>query len=227
MEDRNQVNTSHAQGFFSLTSSISILGGGTDPQANRATNSGRSSQKQLPFLLFPNIPIPARNLKASQLPSLFSIKRTGKTVHILLSPFLVNYPLHRQKGELHKNMGFLNLLSTRSLLAVALLYCCSIQNAIAQTTTSAATPASSSSATIYPGTAKWTYYGCYNETTGINGTAGLRALSGGTTDAVDTMSVPVCLNLCEGGNFAFAGLEYKRYYRLLAGSLNGKLTRSH
>ncbi|CAG8956098.1 hypothetical protein HYFRA_00011882 [Hymenoscyphus fraxineus] len=71
-------------------------------------------------------------------------------------------------------------------------------------------PTPSASANIYPGTAKWTYHGCYNETTGINGTAGLRALSGGTTDASDRMSVPVCLDLCEGGNFAFAGLEYRR-----------------
>lgn len=168
----------------------------------------RSSHKQLPI----NIPIPARSKPQTFKPCPSSPrpeKRLKQYLFSLLLPQFSSTIKKRRKQK--KNMGFLNLLSTRILLA---LLCLSIQIARAQTTTAnTATP--SSSASIYPGTTKWEYHGCYNETTGINGTAGLRALSGGTTDAVDTMSVPVCLNLCEGGNYAFAGLEYRRFVFLL------------
>jgi len=58
------------------------------------------------------------------------------------------------------------------------------------------------------------YYGCYNETTGLNGTDGTRALSGGKMEALNNMTVQNCLTFCSNGSavgeYAYAGLEYGR-----------------
>ncbi|KAG9238658.1 WSC domain-containing protein [Amylocarpus encephaloides] len=100
-----------------------------------------------------------------------------------------------------------------------------VSTAVAQTAaSSASTPATSTSASINPGTSAWTYQGCYNETVGTNGTAGARALAG-TTDALDTMTVPICLNFCASSSYEFAGLEYTRecYCSHYLSSISAKL----
>lgn len=63
-------------------------------------------------------------------------------------------------------------------------------------------------------TGKYTYHGCYNETTLIEGSAGTRALSGGDSLVQPNgMTVPDCLKFCQGGNvkYRYAGVEYSRY----------------
>ena len=103
---------------------------------------------------------------------------------------------------------------TRFTLLIASLFSLSAQIAFVQaTTTTSSAPATTSTgpATIYPGTSQWAYYGCYNETTLTNGTNGLRALNGGVNEALDSMTVDVCLAFCESNMYSFAGLEYTRY----------------
>ncbi|KAI1266809.1 WSC domain-containing protein [Xylariaceae sp. FL1019] len=62
----------------------------------------------------------------------------------------------------------------------------------------------------------YAYIGCYNETTTLPNTNGLRALSGGITEALpDTMTVSRCLDFCQHndtthGAYQLAGLEYSR-----------------
>jgi WSC domain len=97
----------------------------------------------------------------------------------------------------------------RVYLLIALL--CELPGALSQSTV---TPENSINATIYPGTSKWEYYGCYNETTLTNGTNGARALSGGTSEAQDTMTVGTCLDFCASGSYQYAGLEYTRQVHL-------------
>jgi hypothetical protein len=64
--------------------------------------------------------------------------------------------------------------------------------------------------------------GCYNETTDLPNTTGVRALSGGTNlVAAGNMTVEMCWAFCrtgagdasggKSGSFKFAGLEYARY----------------
>jgi hypothetical protein len=65
-------------------------------------------------------------------------------------------------------------------------------------------------ATIYQASSGWAYYGCYNETTTINGTDGLRALYG-IEETLTTMTVPTCLAYCQSNSYSFAGLEYTRF----------------
>jgi hypothetical protein len=62
---------------------------------------------------------------------------------------------------------------------------------------------------IYPGSRGYVYYGCFNETTLINGTGGRRALSGGIMEAQDTMTVSMCIDYCNMDGYKFAGLEYQ------------------
>ncbi|KAF1983557.1 WSC-domain-containing protein [Aulographum hederae CBS 113979] len=78
-------------------------------------------------------------------------------------------------------------------------------------TSAAATTTSSpsASATVNPGEGLWTYAGCYNETTGVSGGAGQRALNGGAMQGEDTMTPPLCFAFC-GSNVQYAGLEYGR-----------------
>ncbi|KAL2161506.1 hypothetical protein VTH06DRAFT_8068 [Thermothelomyces fergusii] len=72
-----------------------------------------------------------------------------------------------------------------------------------------------------PPASGYVYHGCYNETTGLPGTAGARALHDGTNLVrPDTMTVEACLDFCRTGagdarggttgRFRFAGLEYSR-----------------
>lgn len=62
---------------------------------------------------------------------------------------------------------------------------------------------------IYSGDAQWAYKGCFNETTNLNGSAGLRALNNGPTATLATMTVPVCLTSCKG--YKYAGVEYTKF----------------
>ena len=74
---------------------------------------------------------------------------------------------------------------------------------------------------IPPSKSGYTYLGCYNETTDLADTAGLRALNGGKSAAKPgEMTVDMCLEFCstgagdsKGGNtarFVYVGLEYSR-----------------
>jgi hypothetical protein len=74
-------------------------------------------------------------------------------------------------------------------------------------TSSAPLPAATGA--IYPGSQGYVYYGCYNETTLINGTGGRRALSGGIMEASDVMTVSTCIDYCSSSGYRFAGLEYQ------------------
>ncbi|KAL2165820.1 hypothetical protein VTG60DRAFT_3743 [Thermothelomyces hinnuleus] len=72
-----------------------------------------------------------------------------------------------------------------------------------------------------PSSSGYVYYGCYNETTELPDTAGVRALHDGTNLVQpDSMTVEMCLDFCrtgagdanggKTGQFQFAGLEYAR-----------------
>jgi len=105
----------------------------------------------------------------------------------------------------------LSPLSSIFLLALPLLSSAqSTTSSSAPVASGAITPANSVNAVIYPGDSTYAYYGCYNETTLINGTAHLRALDG-VEETADTMTVETCLKFCDAnGADAFAGLEYTR-----------------
>ena len=64
--------------------------------------------------------------------------------------------------------------------------------------------------TSYPGNDQYQYFGCYNETTAVNGTGGKRALYGGSMESLDIMTANLCLNFCNGDGFKYAGLEYAK-----------------
>ena len=66
--------------------------------------------------------------------------------------------------------------------------------------------------TLYPGDASWTYKGCFNETSQLNSSSGLRALNNGPTTTNDQMNVPVCLTSCKG--YKYAGVEYTKLVTL-------------
>ncbi|KUJ22455.1 WSC-domain-containing protein, partial [Mollisia scopiformis] len=108
-------------------------------------------------------------------------------------------------------------LSTRSLLIAVLAVCIGTFGVQAQAT--------ATSASIYPAPTGWGYYGCYNETTLANGTEGQRALNGGVMEALDQMTVPMCLAYCQSNAYAFAGLEYTRecYCASYLSALSSKL----
>jgi len=97
-------------------------------------------------------------------------------------------------------------ISARFCLLIACILSFLLLGARAQATTT--------TASIYPGTSAWMYYGCYNETTLTNGTNGLRALNGGPEDTSTTMTVPMCLSYCASNSFPWAGLEYTTYVSL-------------
>ena len=68
----------------------------------------------------------------------------------------------------------------------------------------------------------YAYHGCFNETTGLPGTAGQRALYGGASLVrPGDMTVGACWAFCAGGGgeggegYVFAGLEYARYVVLV------------
>ncbi|KAG9562903.1 hypothetical protein KCU79_g6075, partial [Aureobasidium melanogenum] len=96
------------------------------------------------------------------------------------------------------------IVSALSLLAVA-----SAQSSA--TSTSAATSATHSVvASAAPGTNGYDYIGCYNETTGISGTSGARALTGGKMETGDNTTVADCLEYCGQNSYQYAGLEYSK-----------------
>ncbi|KAK4033135.1 putative fungistatic metabolite [Parachaetomium inaequale] len=86
----------------------------------------------------------------------------------------------------------------------------------------AATAQSTSPLTIVTAPSSgYTYHGCYNETTGLPDTAGMRALGGGTNLVrAGNMTVEMCWEFCRSGagdasggktgKFLFAGVEYAR-----------------
>jgi hypothetical protein len=66
---------------------------------------------------------------------------------------------------------------------------------------------------IYKDSGKYAYYGCYNETTDIAGSAKERALSGGLNEVLEgQMTVPKCMSFCLSGSheYKYAGVEYSR-----------------
>jgi hypothetical protein len=67
--------------------------------------------------------------------------------------------------------------------------------------------------TIYNGSSKYAYYGCYNETVDIPGSTDSRAIGDGTNEVLPgTMTVPDCLGFCSsnGTTYKYAGLEFSR-----------------
>jgi hypothetical protein len=69
---------------------------------------------------------------------------------------------------------------------------------------------------IYKESKTYSYYGCYNETTEVQGSSHSRALSGGRNEVKKgEMTVPMCLDFCYNGdnrtNYRYAGLEWSRY----------------
>ncbi|KAI5204641.1 hypothetical protein E4T42_01004 [Aureobasidium subglaciale] len=93
-------------------------------------------------------------------------------------------------------------VSALSLVAVA----------SAQSSSTSASAAASASATVVPvaaaGSNGYSYAGCWNETTSVEGTANTRALSGGKMESVTTTTVAGCLQYCGDSNYQYAGLEY-------------------
>lgn len=88
----------------------------------------------------------------------------------------------------------------------------------ASTATTTTVTGTSSTSSSYPsatlaidqGSKGYSYAGCYNETQGYVQGGGVRALSGGSMNATDKMTVDWCLNFCDGSQYA--GLEYGREY---------------
>ncbi|KAH0595820.1 hypothetical protein MHUMG1_06368 [Metarhizium humberi] len=73
----------------------------------------------------------------------------------------------------------------------------------------------SSAVQTYRESKTYTYYGCYNETTEIDGSDHSRALSGGANEVKKgEMTVPMCLDFCNNGengaHYRYAGLEWAR-----------------
>lgn len=98
------------------------------------------------------------------------------------------------------------IVSALSLFAVA-----SAQSSATSTTASASTT-HSVVASAAPGTNGYDYLGCYNETTGIAGTSGARALTGGKMETGDNTTVAECLDYCGQNSYQYAGLEYSKEY---------------
>lgn len=70
-----------------------------------------------------------------------------------------------------------------------------------------------STLSIYEDSDQYTYHGCYNETTNIEGSGGSRALPSGITEVrEDEMTVPMCLDICGQGDeeYRYAGLQWAR-----------------
>lgn len=71
------------------------------------------------------------------------------------------------------------------------------------------------SVSVYTQSRTYSYHGCYNETTEMDGSDHSRALSGGAnTVRSGEMTVPVCLDFCAKGDhgkqYLYAGLEWSR-----------------
>ncbi|KAL6873188.1 WSC domain-containing protein [Trichoderma novae-zelandiae] len=73
--------------------------------------------------------------------------------------------------------------------------------------------AADATVSVYDGSDKYIYYGCYNETTQVPGSADTRALGGGIDESLPgQMTVPKCLAFCGNGSaeYRYAGLEWSR-----------------
>ncbi|THV51886.1 hypothetical protein BGAL_0095g00010 [Botrytis galanthina] len=99
---------------------------------------------------------------------------------------------------------------TLSLLSLLLSFLSLTTLTLAQTSTTPASSTSTTIATIIPSASSYTYLGCYNETLNTNTTGGLRSLNGGVTEALDVMTVPLCMAFCKSNGYAYAGIEYTR-----------------
>lgn len=111
-----------------------------------------------------------------------------------------------------------------TMLHLLLLFASTISLTLAQ---------QNSTVQVYTESKQYTYYGCYNETTGIDGSDHSRALSDGANEVKKgEMTVPMCLDFCfngaNGTHYLYAGLEWSRYvkthiiYKRMHGSENGK-----
>ncbi|KAI1279129.1 WSC domain-containing protein [Xylaria sp. FL0933] len=80
------------------------------------------------------------------------------------------------------------------------------------TSTSPPSPTSTPPLQIPDGSASnYAYAGCWNETYGLAGTTGLRALDGASEVLPGEMTVEKCLDFCARGTaYRLAGLEYSR-----------------
>jgi hypothetical protein len=78
------------------------------------------------------------------------------------------------------------------------------------TTTSAVASTSSIAAIAAAGSNGYSYMGCYNETVGVEGTTGARAITGGKMETGNDTTVAACLQYCGDSNYQFAGLEYSK-----------------
>ncbi|KAG4027391.1 hypothetical protein MFRU_030g00270 [Monilinia fructicola] len=96
------------------------------------------------------------------------------------------------------------------LIAIALSFLSLSPLTYAQSTTPATATATPAAAAIVPHASSYTYFGCYNETSNTNRTGGLRALNGGVNEALDVMTVPLCMAFCKSNGYAYAGIEYTR-----------------
>ena len=96
------------------------------------------------------------------------------------------------------------IVSALSLFAVA--------SAQSTGTSASASATQSVVASAAPGTNGYDYIGCYNETTGIAGTSGARAITGGKMDTGDNTTVAECLQYCGQNSYQYAGLEYSKEY---------------
>lgn len=98
-------------------------------------------------------------------------------------------------------MARLNILLTRLVVALSLF----ILSASAQQFEP------STNASIYAGNKKWEYHGCFNETVGVEGTGGARALAGSEQTRSNSLTVEGCFDICNAKGAQFAGLEYTKY----------------
>ncbi|KAK6592878.1 wsc domain-containing protein [Botrytis cinerea] len=96
------------------------------------------------------------------------------------------------------------------LLAILLSFLSLTTLTFAQTSTTPASTTSTVIPTIVPSASSYTYVGCYNETLNTNTTGGLRSLNGGVTEALDVMTIPLCMAFCKSNGYAYAGIEYTR-----------------
>lgn len=100
-------------------------------------------------------------------------------------------------------------LLRRLISFLAFLLFATLTSAQSTTTTSS----SGAKPTIQDISSKYKYQGCYNETTGIPGTSGARALDGGINEVLGgNMTVQICLAYCNNGGmtYKYAGLEFSR-----------------
>lgn len=107
-------------------------------------------------------------------------------------------------------MAPLNSLLSTLLLALTLLSAI----ATAQSATTSAPPTSSPTIVQSVSGTKYKYQGCYNETTGVSGAGGARALNDGVNEVLEgQMTVPMCLAFCGNQNkteYKYAGVEFSR-----------------